>query len=121
MLEPIGQGHVAMGQGDGGLASDLRRDRVLLREDEAHDVAQLDVLQEELDVKGIMGIVGRLTVLVLAEIILGDHLDVGVVGVDVDGSTQGNGHGPVPGEEGPPDPFPESLIGAAQLRTLDAV
>ena len=120
VLKPLGQGHVAVVQLDDRLSLRFRRHGVLLREDEPHDVAQLDVLEEKLDVERLGCVFGRLIVLALVEVGLGDHLDVRVVRVDVHGAAEGHGDGAVSREEGPPDPLPQPFVGALELRFLDA-
>jgi hypothetical protein len=51
VLEPVGQSHVTVRQVDGICSSRLRCNRVLLRQHKPHDLAQLHVLQEELDMR----------------------------------------------------------------------
>ena len=95
-----------MGQVDRVLLAAFLRRGVLLRQHEAYDLAQLHVLQEELHVHRVGRVLAPLVGLVLDEVVLGEHLHVGVVEVDVHRPSQGHGNGPVTGEERPPYPLP---------------
>jgi hypothetical protein len=70
---------------------------------------------------GIRRIFGWSVGLVVNEVILRYHLDVGVFDVDSNWSSEGNSDGSISGEECPPDAFPESFVGFAELRAFDAV
>jgi len=60
----------------------------LLRQHETHNLAQFDVVDEERNVDWIGSIVRGLVGFVFYEIVLGDHFNVGVFGVDSDWSAQ---------------------------------
>jgi hypothetical protein len=67
---------------DGIGSSILGRNRVLLGQDEAHDLAQLDVVDEEVNMNRVWGIFCRFVRFVFHEVVFGNHLDVGVFWVD---------------------------------------
>ena len=98
MLEPVGKSHVAVRQVDRILPASFGGHRVLLREHQAHDLTQSDILKEELDVSMVGGKFGRLVELVFGEVIFRNHFHVRIVGIDVNGSTQGHSNRAVTGE-----------------------
>jgi len=121
VLQPVGQRHVAVGKVDGIGSAVFGSHRILLGEDEAHDFAQLDVVDEELDMDGVGRVLGALVDLIVDEVVLGDHLHVRVFGVDGDGPAERNRDRSIATIQGPPDALPETLVRSAQLRALDAV
>lgn len=64
--------------------SSLGCDRVLLRKHETHDLAELDILQEKLDVNRIRVVVTVWIPFVLDEVVFSNHFDIRIVGVDGD-------------------------------------
>lgn len=82
------------------------RHRVLLRKNKAHDLTQLDVLEEELNVHWIGRVFGWGIILIFDKVILCQHLHVRIVCVDGDGSSKRNRDGPISCEESPPDALP---------------
>ena len=70
---------------------------------------------------GIGWVFSRSIWLIVDEIVFGYHFDIGVFDIDGNWSTKGNGDGSISGEECPPDAFPESFVGFAELRAFDAV
>lgn len=118
VLKPVRQCHVAVRQINGIRSSRLRCNRILLGEDKAHYLAKLDILQEELDVYGIcLVIVVRISFL-FDEIFLRNHFDVGVISIDRNRTAEGDSHGSVSCEKGPPYSLPESFVLPAELRTF---
>jgi len=91
-------------------ATFLRSDRVVLRKDQTHDLAQFDVVQEEVDVYRVQRILGGLVSLVLDEVFFADHLNIRIFNVDTAGATKSYRYRAIPREEGPPDAFPEALV-----------
>lgn len=78
------------------------------------------MVEKELHVQSVRGVFGGKPRLVVFEkVVLGHHLDVRVVRVDVDGAAERHGDHAVACEEGPPDAFPEAFIGLGELRVLD--
>lgn len=122
VLQPIRQCHVRVCQVDGVVAwSRFACYAILLRKHETHDLAQFDIVQEELDVYRFGRVFGRsVRSLVVIEIVLGTELYVRVFDVDAHGPAQGNSHGAVTCEECPPDALPETFVGARKLRAFDA-
>ena len=57
--------------------------RILLRQDQSHDLAQSDILKKELNMDAVWWIFRRLVQFVFDEVVFGDHLDVGVVSIDM--------------------------------------
>lgn len=106
VLEPVGQSHITMSQVDGVCASSFGCHRILLRQYETHDLAELDVMQEELNVNGIGLVIAVRVALVFDEVFFSDHLDVRVIRVDRYWSTEGNSDGAVSCEKRPPYSFP---------------
>jgi hypothetical protein len=92
-----------------------------LGKNKAHNLAQLDILQEELYVNWVRIIFCAAVDLILDKIVFREHLDVGVIGIYIDGPAKGDGNGPVAGEECPPDSFPEALVRSAELRRFHTV
>jgi len=66
-------------------------------------------------VYGIGRVFSRSIWLIVDEIVLGYHFDIGVFDVDGNWPSKGNGDGSISGEQCPPDTFPESLVGFAEL------
>jgi hypothetical protein len=64
-------------------------------------------------------IFGWIVHFVFVEIVFGDHLDIGIVGVDVDWSAQRHSNRAISSEQCPPYPLPEAFVGSAELRALD--
>lgn len=58
---------------------------------------------------------------VFDEIVFREHFDIGVIGIDIDGSSESHGNRSITSKQRPPDSFPQSLIRPAQLRSLDTV
>lgn len=56
---------------------------------------------------------------VFDEVFFRDHLDICVVSIDGDGSAKCNCDRTIPSKERPPDSFPESLVGSAELGGFD--
>ena len=104
VLKPICKRHVAVRKVDGILPASLGSDRVLLREDQAHDFAQPNVLQEELHVHVVRRVLGDMIKFVFYKVFFGNHLNIRVVNVDVDGPSKSHGNRPVPSEQRPPEP-----------------
>lgn len=59
--------------------------------------------------------------IVFDKVILGYHLDIGVIGVDHYRPTKGNCDRPISGEERPPYSLPETLVCSSELRVFDTV
>lgn len=76
VLQPIGKGHIAVSKIYGICPAMLRRYRILLRKYQTHDLAQFDVVDEELDMHWIRWMFGRAVGFVVNKIILTDHLNV---------------------------------------------
>jgi len=105
-----------MGQVDGfDPTGFLRSDCVVLRKYQAHDLAQLDVVEEELHVYRIWWIAHRLISIVLDKIVFSEHLDIRIIDIDANGPAKSHSNRSIAGEERPPDSFPESLVGFAEL------
>jgi hypothetical protein len=115
ILEPIGECHVAVRQIKRIVPSHLRCYRILLRKHQTHDLTKLDIIQEELDVYRIRRIFSRSIGLIVDEVVLGYHLDIGVFDIDRYWSSESNSDRSISGKERPPNTFPESLVGFAEL------
>ena len=120
ILQPVGQSHVTVGKVDGILSSALGCNGVLLGQDQTHNLTQSDVLQEELHVQMFRWVFGRQAVFIVDKVVFANHFDIRVVGVDMNRPPKSDSHGPITSEESPPDAFPETFIGPAQLRAFDA-
>lgn len=92
ILQPICECHVAVRQVNRILSSCFGSNGVLLGQDQAHDLAQPNVLEEKLDVYIIRRIFCRLIQFIFDEIVLGDHLNIGIIGVDMHRATKGDSH-----------------------------
>lgn len=93
VLKPVSQRHVTVGKIDCVVtAALLRTDRVVLREDQAHDFAKLDVVQKEVDVYRVHRILGILVSLVLDEVVFADHLNIRVFDVYTTRATKSDCH-----------------------------
>lgn len=103
------------------VSSHFRCYRILLRKHQAHDLAKFDIIQEELNMDGIGRIFGWAVGFVVDEVILRYHLDVRVFDIDGNRSSKSNSDGSISGEKCPPNAFPESFVGFAELRTFDAI
>jgi hypothetical protein len=110
-----------MCQIDGIGSSGFGRHRVLLGQHQPHDLAELDVLQEELDVDRVASIVVVRIAFIFDEIFFSYHFDIRVVSIDRHGSTQGDRDRAVSCEQRPPDAFPKTFVLPAQLRVFDTV
>jgi hypothetical protein len=66
-------------------------------------------------VDGIGWVFRRSVGLIVNEVVLRYHLDIGVFNVDGDRSSKSNSDGSISGEKCPPNAFPESLVGFAEL------
>lgn len=119
ILQPVGQGHVTRGQIKSIGFSILACGGILLREHEAHNLGELDVVEEELDVDRIGCVIGRAIDFVVVEVVFGHHLDIGIFRVDAAWSSQSHGDRAVSSEQAPPDSLPQSLIGLAELGCLN--
>lgn len=82
ILQPISQGHITMCKVNCVLPPRLGRDRVLLRQNQTHDLTQSYVLQEKQDMHAVRGEFGRAIDLVFNEIIFGHHLYIRIFGID---------------------------------------
>ena len=121
ILQPIRERHIAVRQIEGVVSPELRGHRVLLRQHQSHDLAQLDVVEEELDVNGVGWVLGRSIGFVVNEVVLGDHLYIGIFNVDGYRTPKRDGDRTISSEQSPPDSFPQSLVRLAELGTFDAV
>jgi hypothetical protein len=99
ILKPVGESHVTMRQIDSIRSSCFRCHGILLREHQTHDLTQLDVLQEEVDVHWIPPIVAGWIAFLLDEVFFCDHLDIRIVGVDRDRSSKSDRDRPISGEK----------------------
>lgn len=66
----------------------LRRNGILLCQDKTHDLAKLDVVQEELYMDGIGLVFGRSIGLIVDEVVGRDHLHIRVLDVDAAWATK---------------------------------
>lgn len=119
VLKPVRQGHIRMGQVHRIHTSRLGSHGVLLREDQAHNFAEFNVLEEKLDVDGFRGVFGRDIDFILNEVVFGQHAHIRIIHVDADRSSQSDRHGPVARKKGPPDSLPQPLVGLDELRGFD--
>ena len=118
ILKPICERHIAVREVDC-VRSSLGCNRVLLRQYQAHNFAQLDVVQEELYMDGIWLILRRSIRLIVNEVVRRYHLHIRVFDIDTAWSPKSNSNGPVSREQCPPDPLPKALVRSAELRMLD--
>lgn len=58
---------------------------------------------------------------IVNEVVFRHHFDVRVFDVDRYRTAKSNSDRSISGEQSPPNTFPESLIGFAELRRLDAI
>lgn len=58
---------------------------------------------------------GRLVILVFDKIVLGNHLNVRIVRIDMDRTAQGNGYRAISSEQSPPDALPQPFVGTTKL------
>jgi hypothetical protein len=66
------------------------------------------------------GVFRRTVGFVIDEVVFRHHFDVGVFDVDGNWPPKSNGNRSIAGEQRPPDAFPESLVGPAELRSFNA-
>lgn len=92
ILEPIRKSHVAVSKINGVLPPGFGCYRVLLGQYQAHDFGQTDILEEKLDMNWIRWILCRLVYLILDKVVLSNHLNVGVIRVDMDWTTERHGY-----------------------------
>ncbi len=97
ILEPVGECDVAVGKVNG-IRPPLACDRILLRKNKAHNFAELDIVQEELDMYWVRLVLRRSVGLVIQKIFDRDHLDIGVFNVDRARSTKGYSNRSIPCE-----------------------
>lgn len=116
ILQPVRQGHITVGQVDCVCSSGLGCDGVLLGQYEAHNLTELGVLEEELDMDRVGRRLCDAIYFVLDEIVFRDHFHVRIVCVYIYWSTKSDCNGAITGEQCPPDSLPKSLVGPAQLR-----
>ena len=83
ILEPICQRHVTVSEVYSILPPCFGGYRILLRKDQAHNLTEPHVLEEKLYVDGIWRILGWLVNVIFNKIVLRDHFDVRVIGVDM--------------------------------------
>ena len=88
ILQPVRQSHIAVCQVDGVGSTCFGCNRVLLGKNQPHDLTQLDVLEKERNVNRVGSIFSVWVALIFDEILFRDHLDVRVIGVDRDWTTQ---------------------------------
>ena len=62
----------------------------------------------------------RLVYLILDKVVFRNHFNVRVICIDMDRTPEGDGYRSVAGEQSPPYAFPQSFVGFAKLRTLNA-
>jgi hypothetical protein len=121
MLQPICQSHVAMSKIDCVVATtSLRSNRVILREDQSHNLAQLYIVQKELNVDWVHGILGWSLRFVFDKVIFADHVDVRIFNVDATRTTKRDCYGSISREQSPPDALPQAFVWHGELRALDA-
>ena len=77
---------------NGVLAPCFRCHRVLLRQYESHDLAKSHILKKELDVYRVGWIFCRLIHFIFDEVVLGNHLDIRIISVNVYRSAQSNSY-----------------------------
>jgi hypothetical protein len=94
ILKPVCERHIAVCEVDC-VRPSLGRNRILLRQYETHNFAQLDVVQEELYMDGIWLILRRSIRLVVNEVIRRNHLNIRVFYVDAARTSEGNSDRPV--------------------------
>jgi hypothetical protein len=87
----------------------------LLRKHETHDLTELDIVQEELDVYRIGRVLGWSIGLVVDKIIFRNHFDIRVFDVDGNRSSKSNSDRSIAREQGPPNSFPKTFISFAKL------
>jgi hypothetical protein len=68
-----------------------------------------------LNVYRIGRIFSRSVGLIVNEVVFRYHLHIGILDVDGDWSSKSNSDGSISGEQCPPNAFPESLVGFAEL------
>jgi hypothetical protein len=110
VLEPIRQGHVAVGQINGVGPFKLGSYRVLLRKHKTHDFAEFHVIDEKANMDRVGRELGRPIRFIFQKVVFGDHLDICVLWVDADWSSQGYGNRSIARKQGPPDSLPEPLV-----------
>lgn len=106
VLKPICQCHVRVGEIHSIHPSGFRGHGVLLGKDQAHDLAELDILKEELYVYRVWRVLGRNVDLIFNEVVLRQHPNVRIIGIDANGAAERDSHRSVPCKQGPPDPLP---------------
>lgn len=99
ILEPICQCHVTVCQVDSICPPRFRSHRVLLRKNQTHDLAQLDILEEELDVDWVWSVIGYWVAFVFNEIFFRYHLHVRIICIDRHGTTQSYCHRSIASEQ----------------------
>lgn len=120
VLQPISQSHVTVGKIDRILPSHFQRHGVLLRQDQAHNLAQSDVLKKKLDMDMVRRKLGWNIGFILDEIVLRYHFNIGIVGIDMDWATQCDGYRSITCEQGPPNSLPQAFVCPAELRAFNA-
>src|ERR1700759_1335687 len=83
VLKPIRESHVAVREING-VGSSLRCHGVLLRENKAHDFAELYVVEEELNMDGVWLVIRRSIRFIVIKVVGRDHLHIRVLDVDAD-------------------------------------
>lgn len=121
ILQPICKCHVAVCQVESVIPTEFRRHGILLRKDKSHDLTQLHVIQEELNMHGVGRIFGGSVRFVVEEVVFADHFHVGIFDVDGHRTSERHGNRSVSGEQGPPYTLPQPLVCFAELRAFDTV
>lgn len=118
VLKPVRKCHVTVREVDR-IGSPLRRNRILLRQYESHNLAKLDIVQEELYMDRVGLILCRSIWLIINKIICGDHLHIRIFDVDAAWSTKSHRNRSISSKQCPPYSLPQALVRAAELRMLD--
>jgi hypothetical protein len=79
-----------MGEVNGIGALEFGSHGVLLGKHQAHNLTELDVVDEKLDVHRVLRKLGRAIRLIFYEVVFGNHLDVRIFGVDPNRSAKSN-------------------------------
>jgi len=119
VLQPVCERHVTMSEVDRVLPSLLGRHRILLGQNQPHDLSQSYILKEELNMDRIGSVSGDMVIFILEEVVFSNHLDVRIISIDVYWTSQCYGHRSISRKQCPPNTLPQTFIRPTQLRAFD--
>lgn len=120
ILEPIRKSHVTVCKVECIVTSSLGGCGVILSKYKTHNLAELDIIEEELHVCGILLVLCRSIRFIVEEVLGYNHLHVRVFDVYATRASECNSNRSISGKQRPPYPFPKAFVCSTELGTFDA-